>query len=923
MYFKKILPSTIILLSGSLLMIGCGGGGDNKPSTSNTIKGKLIDSAVEGARYVCDNGKKNTFTLKDGSFECSSLPIDFFIGQLYLGQVKTLPSDKEIHIQDIVGIDRTSTNNPKVMKIARLLQSLDNDQNPNNGIKILETKNSLFHQDINIDNFNLTQLVAIDSSIKSLVPEENVLAHLNNSTNIKHSVDKVPPIITLKGKSTVTIVQGSQYTDAGATARDNVDGTVKVVRTGQVNTSKLGTYTIIYTATDKAGNKATKKRTVKVVKKVVADTTPPVITLKGNSTVTIVQGTTYTDAGATARDNVDGTVKVVRTGQVNTSKLGTYTIIYTATDKAGNKATKKRTVKVVKKIVIDTKPPVIIIVGNNPLEVTQGETFADPGATAKDDRDGTVSVTPSGTVDMSNVGDYTITYTATDKAGNETNATRTVTVKPADVVREVSNMAEFRQALEDAAANGESDRIVLAKGTYNVTSDGLGTLKFDDNEAFDLTIEAQKGLTSKDVILDGNNSTQVFNFDNKKSSTLILKNISVVDGNTTKNGNVYTNQSIEVKDCNISNNIASSGGGFYSSGSAKVTNSIISNNSSHSSGGGFYSNGVTTVTESTISNNSNSNSRYYSYGGGFYSKGATTVTKSTISNNSNSSSRYYYPYGGGFYSNGATTVTKSTISNNNNSGNYYSYGGGFYSNGGAYHSDVVTTVTESTISNNSSRSHSTHSYGGGFYVNNGTTTVNSSNISNNSANSGGGFSSEATTTVTNSIFSESNATTGAIFYASSSYISNNIFIKNKGSISTKGIFINNIFSENDKDINLNGDSKIYNNYIDYSNIEDNGHNVIKKHNLQPASVGNIYLTSKYTLESESPVIDKGLNPSSATYKKIIGGEKKVYNYDTRKYEIKYPQYEKMLELLKTDKLGNKRVHNGTIDMGAVEYGASK
>ena len=78
-----------------------------------------------------------------------------------------------------------------------------------------------------------------------------------------------------------------------------------------------------------------------------SDTTPPIITLKGNATVTITQGTTYTDAGATAKDNVDGTVQVVTTGSVDSSKVGTYTITYTTTDKAGNRATKKRTVKVV------------------------------------------------------------------------------------------------------------------------------------------------------------------------------------------------------------------------------------------------------------------------------------------------------------------------------------------------------------------------------------------------------------------------------------------------------------------------------------------------------------------------------------------------------------------------------------------------
>ncbi len=78
-----------------------------------------------------------------------------------------------------------------------------------------------------------------------------------------------------------------------------------------------------------------------------SDLEAPKITLKGNPKITIVQGTTYTDAGATAKDNADGTVQVTTSGSVDSSKIGTYTITYTATDKAGNKATKKRVVKVV------------------------------------------------------------------------------------------------------------------------------------------------------------------------------------------------------------------------------------------------------------------------------------------------------------------------------------------------------------------------------------------------------------------------------------------------------------------------------------------------------------------------------------------------------------------------------------------------
>jgi Bacterial surface protein, Ig-like domain len=83
----------------------------------------------------------------------------------------------------------------------------------------------------------------------------------------------------------------------------------------------------------------------------IADTTIPAITLLGDATVTLGIGETYTDAGATALDNVDGdlTSSIVTVGSViDTSTSGTHTITYDATDSALNAATQvTRTVKVV------------------------------------------------------------------------------------------------------------------------------------------------------------------------------------------------------------------------------------------------------------------------------------------------------------------------------------------------------------------------------------------------------------------------------------------------------------------------------------------------------------------------------------------------------------------------------------------------
>ncbi len=67
----------------------------------------------------------------------------------------------------------------------------------------------------------------------------------------------------------------------------------------------------------------------------------------------------------------------------------------------------------------DTVFPVITVLGDNPATVELGGTYTDAGATS----DGGETVTSSGSVDTNNVGTYTITYSATDAAGNTSTAT--------------------------------------------------------------------------------------------------------------------------------------------------------------------------------------------------------------------------------------------------------------------------------------------------------------------------------------------------------------------------------------------------------------------------------------------------------------------------------------------------------------------
>ncbi len=75
------------------------------------------------------------------------------------------------------------------------------------------------------------------------------------------------PAITLSGSAEMTLSTNEAYVEAGATATDAVDGdlTASIQKTGHVDTSKGGIYTIKYTVSSSRGDRATKVRTVKVL----------------------------------------------------------------------------------------------------------------------------------------------------------------------------------------------------------------------------------------------------------------------------------------------------------------------------------------------------------------------------------------------------------------------------------------------------------------------------------------------------------------------------------------------------------------------------------------------------------------------------------------------------------------------------------
>ena len=142
---------------------------------------------------------------------------------------------------------------------------------------------------------------------------------------------------------------------------------------------------------------------------------------------------------------VNGIEQEASAATIDTSSETTYIITYSASDVAGNLATVIRSVIVGGGGVVasgdesgagDTTSPVVTLIGEAAMEITVGGTFTDPGATALDpSTDGsgqatdlTAAIVVTGAVDTATEGLYTLTYTATDTAGNIGTVSRVVTV---------------------------------------------------------------------------------------------------------------------------------------------------------------------------------------------------------------------------------------------------------------------------------------------------------------------------------------------------------------------------------------------------------------------------------------------------------------------------------------------------------------
>ncbi len=149
---------------------------------------KVVDSEVEGLEYQCAGLFK--YTDKNGSISCNHMPVAFMLGQIKLGLLYEIPQDSLVFPQDIVNVSRENGDDKNLIKVLTLLQSLDEDQNPENGIKIpLEVHKKLTTfidiKDMEIEEIQELVENQLERNITFKEPVK-VLLHLQKSMNRYH-----------------------------------------------------------------------------------------------------------------------------------------------------------------------------------------------------------------------------------------------------------------------------------------------------------------------------------------------------------------------------------------------------------------------------------------------------------------------------------------------------------------------------------------------------------------------------------------------------------------------------------------------------------------------------------------------------------------------------------------------------------------
>lgn len=226
--FPKTRILALSIAVTAAMAAGCGGSDDADPVTVDppppavtTLSGYFVDSAVGGIGYETDT--QDGETTAEGEFEyVDGETVTFFIGDLALPAVA---GGELITPMDL--FETTDITDQRVVNLARLLQSLDEDGDPSNGITLTEAAHAAATGvDIDLDvsteafaaNTDVINLVSNGGGQGTLVSAEDALAHLEQVTIVGTWTVADEPVYlaaTFMADGTYMIAEGEEADDAG------------------------------------------------------------------------------------------------------------------------------------------------------------------------------------------------------------------------------------------------------------------------------------------------------------------------------------------------------------------------------------------------------------------------------------------------------------------------------------------------------------------------------------------------------------------------------------------------------------------------------------------------------------------------------------------------------------------------------------
>mgnify|MGYP000332421537 CR=1 FL=1 len=183
--------------------------------------------------------------------------------------------------------------------------------------------------------------------------------------------------------------------------------------------------------------------------------------------------------------------------------------------------------------VVDVIPPVITLNGSANISLTQGTAYTELGATANDAVDGAVTVIPTGTVNESTVGQYSITYTATDSAGNEATAERIVTI---DMLSSMYSIVGSLNTEGRARSVAVSGNYAYLTSTPHFDSDlvGLEIINISDPTSPKIVGSLDTRGAATSVVLSGNYAYILEQRERSSSYTGYLRVVDISDSSAPK-----------------------------------------------------------------------------------------------------------------------------------------------------------------------------------------------------------------------------------------------------------------------------------------------------------------------------------------------------------------------------------------------------